>query len=172
MSWTRRWTRSLTQATLGLAVAAGLACWMLWQAIAIAALPSALPTTKDQGFPLVATRAPTPPALRRSAVEANPFRPERGPAALAFRMPSDQADTPVVSIARSPLRLIGTAVLPGNRGFAMCQVGSETPKLVRLGEQVGGYTLTAVAQGAATFTTTTGTTLDLQVPKAGTLHAN
>ena len=87
-------------------------------------------------------------------------------------MPSEELPAPVVSSDRAPLLLVGTAVLPGNRGFALLQVGAESPKLVRLGEQLGGFTLKSVAQGSATVLTSTGTTLDLTVPKAGSLRAN
>ena len=181
MSWTRRWTRSLTVATLGLGGATALAAWTLWRAVTVGQVdglpvrPSAGPTGESSTRPPVrpSARPATPPALRQAAVQANPFRPERAPPTVAFRMPTDPEATPSLALQDRPgLVLIGTAVMPGNRGFALCQVGGEAPKLVRLGEQVGGYTLKTVAQGSATFLAANGTTLDVAVPKAGSLRAN
>lgn len=177
MTWTRRWTPALTRASLAAGSAAVGASWALWQALTVGQLngptvrPSARPTVEPPVRPSV--RPPTPPALRQAAIEADPFRPERAPPTVAFRMPADhEAASELASQDRPGLVLIGTAVLPGNRGFALCQVGGEAPKLVRLGEQVGGYTLKTVAQGSATFLAANGTTLDVAVPKAGSQRAN
>lgn len=103
------------------------------------------------------------------AVAADPFRPDRRPAPTPFRMPgealaSERADDQPPS---QPIVLIGTAVLPDDRGFAMCQVGGEPPRLIRIGESMSGYTLRAVAQGRATFRTRTGQQLDVRVARTG-----
>lgn len=173
MSWTQRWTPALTRASLAAGSAAVGASWAFWQALTVTPLPVPLHPGPAEPLPAVALRAPTPSAARRTAVEANPFRPERVPPTVAFRMPTDSEATPALGLQDRPgLVLIGTAVMPGNRGFALCQVGGEAPKLVRLGEQVGGYTLKTVAQGSATFLAANGTTLDVAVPKAGSLRAN
>ncbi len=173
MSWTRRWTPALTRASLAAGSAAVGASWQLWRALSVTPLPAPAPPGPVEPIPAVALRAPTPPAARQTAVGANPFRPERAPPAVAFRMPADHEAAPEFAPqARPGLVLIGTAVLPGDRGFALCQVGGEAPRLVRLGEQVGGYTLKTVAQGSATFLAANGTSMDVTVPKAGSLRAN
>jgi hypothetical protein len=68
--------------------------------------------------------------------------------------------------AAATLTLIGTAVMAGG-GFAMCQWAGEPPKLVRIGERVGGYTLKTVAQGRAVFLSSSGTSMEVRVPKGG-----
>lgn len=173
MTWARRWSPALTIASLAAGTALGVAGWAAWRALVIAPSSAALPTRSGDPLPVIAVRAPTPPALRRVAVEADPFRPERAPPAVAFRLPKEEADVGGGLPADRPgLVLVGTAVLPGNRGFALCQVPGEAPKLVRLGEQAFGYTLKTVAPGSATFLTAAGATLNVQVPRPGGPRAN
>jgi hypothetical protein len=122
-------------------------------------------------------RVASPPAERTepkdpglgAAVASDPFRSERRPASVAFRMPGEaladaEAHTPPPA---QVIVLIGTAVETGG-GFAMCQIGSEPPRLVRLGERLAGYTLRSVGQGRATFRTATGQLIEVLVAKAGT----
>ncbi|HEX6616909.1 MAG TPA: hypothetical protein VF046_11450 [Gemmatimonadales bacterium] len=78
------------------------------------------------------------------------------------------AGSPVQPAGEPPFRLIGTAVLPAGRGFAMCQMGEQPPRLVRLGERVGDLVLKRVHQGRATFESAEGRQVELRVPKAGT----
>jgi hypothetical protein len=111
------------------------------------------------------------PASRKpnAALTADPFRPERRPAPVPFRMPGEalagtEADQPAPAQA---IVLIGTAVASGG-GFAMCQIGSEPARLVRLGERLAGYTLRSVGQGRATFRSESGQVIEVRVAKAGT----
>jgi hypothetical protein len=104
-----------------------------------------------------------------AALTADPFRPDRRPAPVPFRMPGEalpgaeaEPPAPVQAIV-----LIGTAVSDGG-GFAMCQIGSEPARLVRLGERLAGYTLRSVGQGRATFRTETGQVIEVRVARAGT----
>lgn len=111
---------------------------------------------------------PVRPELN-AALTADPFRSERRPAPVPFRMPGEalagtEADHPAPVQA---IVLIGTAVSDGG-GFAMCQIGSGPARLVRLGERLAGYTLRSVGQGRATFRTETGQTIEVRVAKAGT----
>jgi hypothetical protein len=105
-------------------------------------------------------------------IETDPFRPERQRPPRPFRFPGEalagdstpNAGTPS---AQAQVRLIGTAVLPQERGFAMCQVGDGPPRLVRPGERIGAYTLMRVARGRAVFRDAAGAAVEVQVPKAG-----
>jgi len=128
-------------------------------------------------------RADTPPpALPRvrevyplervlDAVAKDPFHPERRAPSVAYRLPGE---TPVAtrSVAvrqdGNGLRLVGTAVAGDGGGVAMCQWTGGSPRLVRVGEQVLGLTLTRVRPGSAEFTTESGTTVVLRVPRTGT----
>jgi hypothetical protein len=104
--------------------------------------------------------------LLTAAVESNPFRPDRAPAPIAFRMPQEErpASAPAAPVA---VKLVGTAVMPGSTGFAMCQLGNQPPRVVRVGETIGDFTLKAVEQGRARFQTSRGTPVEIQVAKAG-----
>jgi len=130
---------------------------------------AAEPADSWRARPTAAPRSEPVRAELNSAHTADPFRPERRPAPVPFRMPGEalsgnDADqpAPVQSIV-----LIGTAVSDGG-GFAMCQIGSEPARLVRLGERLAGYTLRSVGQGRATFRTETGQTIEVRVARAGT----
>ncbi len=80
-----------------------------------------------------------------------------GEAAPAVEQPLDQS---------GELKLIGTAVLGNGGGFAMCQAGTATPRVVRLGESLAGYTLSAVDRGRAVFHDGGGKLLELRVRKS------
>ena len=100
-------------------------------------------------------------------VERDPFHPERRPPLERFLLPEDQDDIrPGVSRESGPrqVRLVGTAVSGGSGGFVMCQVGNVPPRIVRIGEEVGGLTLRTVSRGEAEFTRSNGTVVTLSVP--------
>ena len=105
-----------------------------------------------------------------AAVDQDPFHVERRRPAVRFRLPGEALaqDSVPAAAAGTPFLLIGTAVLAEGRGFAMCQWGSEPPRLVRVGERVGDLTLRVVARGRATFTDGNGRRMEVRVPKAGT----
>jgi hypothetical protein len=106
-----------------------------------------------------------------AAVNKDPFHAERRRPAVRFRLPGEAVSPDTLTAAAGAgnlFQLIGTAVLPEGRGFAMCQWGTESPKLVRVGERVGDLTLKVVARGRATFVDATGRTREVRVPKAGT----
>ena len=135
------------------------------------ALPtaSAEPSDSWRARPTAGSRSEPVRAELNPALTADPFRPERRPAPVPFRMPGEalsgnDADQPAPVQA---IVLIGTAVSDGG-GFAMCQIGSEPARLVRLGERLSGYTLRSVGQGRATFRTETGQLIEVRVAKAGT----
>jgi hypothetical protein len=104
-----------------------------------------------------------------AAVGKDPFHPERRRPSLRFRFPGEGSPSPATDSAPAAtvFKLIGTAIMPEGRGFAMCQWGAEPPKLVRIGETVGTLTLKKVEPGRAVFLTTGGKRFEVQVPKAG-----
>jgi hypothetical protein len=169
MSWRRRWSADLSMAAAALGVALTAVSWSLIRLVTFDPLPAALAATAVTDAPVPQTRSPSPHELEQAAVEADPFNPARRRPAVAFRLPGEgipEPQTPATTEAGS-LALIGTAVLPEGRSFAMCRVGTEAPRVVRVGEQVGGFTLKTVSQGRAVFLTAQGTTLEVGVPKAG-----
>lgn len=103
------------------------------------------------------------------AVERDPFHPERRAPARRYLLPEDDGRgvfTAGVDAPQGPLRLVGTAVSDAGGGFAMCQLGGDPPRIVRVGETLGGFTLRSVLRGKAEFTREDGTAMTLAVPSA------
>ena len=172
MSWTRRWTPALTGAAAALGLSAGLMLLALWQALMTAPVPDVPIASPRSTLPVPAPAPATSASMRLAALQANPFRPGRSPAPAGFRMPSDPTVAGPGIRATDALVLIGTVVLPEDRGFALCRLVTEAPRMVRLGERVGDFTLKAVAQGRATFVSVAGASVDLRVAKGGPINAN
>lgn len=169
MNWRRRWSGDLFVACAALSVALVTLIWSLVTLVTLDPLPHALAPTTETTTPIPETRPATVADFARMAVEADPFHAERRRPAIAFRLPGEGVSaTPVEASSQTPVPvLIGTALLPEGRSFAMCRVGTEAPKVVRVGEQVGGFTLKTVTQGRAIFLNAQGGTLEVGVPKAG-----
>lgn len=166
MSRSHRWTGQLSVAASVLAVAALLATWSGWRALTIEPVIPPASGSSAAALPDLTPRPATPANLLRVAVAADPFRPDREPASVAFRMPGETA-TASPAAPPAQLFLVGTAMLPDGKSFAMCRVGDEQAKVVRLGDRIGTYTLRSVEQGRAVFQTAQGSTLEVRVPKAG-----
>lgn len=165
MSWRRRSLPNLVPALL----AAGVGLALLGGAVQQLVRPIEMPEggNAQAGTTAMAT-APGKPAVVASAVAANPFRPDRRPAPEPFRMPGEGViATAAGQTLPGAIVLIGTAVLPNGGGFAMCQRGGEPPRLVRVGERFGGFTLRSVAQGRAVFRGESGEVVNVSVGKAG-----
>lgn len=132
-------------------------------------LPSPDATATQPLTASVGARLRPPPASALRVVAADPFHPQRTAPAARYMLPEDR----MVDIAPGPgslreglVRLLGTAVSGSGGGFVMCQVGSATPQMVRVGEVVGDLTLRSIARGEAEFTRSDGTTVTLSVPTA------
>jgi hypothetical protein len=151
----------------------GGTAFAIWSAITLMTsdpLPEPLSPSAQPSLEVPKRRPETPAGLIRAAIDADPFYPERRRPAAAFRLPGEGiAPLAQPAIAEvPPLALIGTAVLPEGRSFAMCRVGAEAPRVVRVGDRVGEFTLKAVAQGRAVFVNSKGASVEFSVPKAGT----
>jgi len=158
----------------GLALAALLACagltgWSLERALVLDPLPAIPATMPFRSMLAAESRSPLATARLARAVGKDPFHPERRRPTLRFRFPGEgsAASATVDAPSSGSLKLIGTAIMPEGKGFAMCQVGAEPPKLVRIGERVGQLTLKGIEPGRAVFLTAAGKRYEVQVPKAG-----
>jgi len=167
----RYWTPSVVVALAFLVLSAGATLGALYRALRGHPLP--VPQAAPEGLrSSTADGNPEPPRqvdAATLAVAHDPFRPDRKPAPERFRLPGEgvPAPKPAAALAApSPVTLIGTAVI-GDGGFAMCQRGAEPPKLVRVGDSYGDFTLRAVHPGRAVFRAKDGTTMELRVTKAG-----
>jgi hypothetical protein len=170
MPWLVR-ARAVRVSAAACGVAALLLAWTLWRVTRVEPPPAiALPPVD----PAAATRPPWVAAygLERvlTAVGKDPFHPARHRPGQRFHAPADQA----VLAARhadqqtsaNAVRLIGTAAGTNGGGFAMCTWQGNTPRIVRVGEQLGGWTLKKVTPGTAEFATPRGTVL-VRVAKVG-----
>ena len=102
-----------------------------------------------------------------SVLRTDPFHPERRPPTVRFRFPGEGLPTTNVAPVAA-LRLIGVALIQDGRNFALVQAGGDAPRLVRVGEQVGGYTLRRVERDRAVFAGPDGKMQEYRVAKAGT----
>lgn len=166
----RRPPPALAAALLALCGALTTAGLALHRALVLEPLPA--PARGGAALPdvVVAARSAVDTALLLAAVEKGPFHPERRRPSQRFLLPgeSEEQANGEENRARGELRVIGTVVLAKGGGFATAQVGAEPPRLVRVGERIGGYTLRGVQPGRAVFASSAGTTLVVDVPKPGT----
>jgi hypothetical protein len=153
-----------------LSTALALLGWSLWGALSVDEVrPAAAASDPGAG-----TAAEVPARESYSAdrvfaaVDKDPFHPGRRRPAVRFRLPSDaRIATPVAAPGAPGVRVVGTAASPGGGGFAMCAWAGGPPRIVRIGERVGDWTLSKVTPGAAEFRAPTGTTVVVRVAKAG-----
>ena len=90
----------------------------------------------------------------------DPFRPGRLlPAAIAAAAVTPDTVMPVSAVA---IRLLGTVVRPTG-SFALCQLPSDVPRIVHLGERLGELTLIVLEQGRVVFQSPKGARLELSL---------
>lgn len=134
----------------------------LWSALRLAPLPTAVPSSAA-----LASESLVFDARRDSAdviaLATDPFSRDRSLPADGAPDESPPADdrpaTPPGEIA-----LLGT-VIHGSSPFALCQLPSDAPRIVHIGEQLGDMTLISLDQGRAVFRTRTGTRVELSLSK-------
>ena len=137
-------------AALVAVLSAFLAAWSVLRALRTDDLPTSADATA-LGDVHVATR-PRPTRVDiAAAVDADPFNPGRQRPAEVYMLPGELV-VPAALPRTEQVRVLGTVVSTTGAGFAMCQLGSEPPTIVRIGEKIGVYTLKRVSRGSATFT--------------------
>jgi hypothetical protein len=99
-----------------------------------------------------------------SAVERDPFAASRTAPAKRYVLPWEAGETKVAEAAPTPV-VLGTAIALDGRNFATCQLGSDHPRIVHVGEKLGGYTVKSITRGRVVFTTSSGNTLDVSALK-------
>jgi hypothetical protein len=144
----------------------GGAAWSFRRALLTDPLPSAGAVTLGANAATPDIRVPVTATKLAAAIGKDPFHPERRRPAQRFRLPGEAAPGADV-VSSEPFKLIGTAAMAEGKGFAMCQLGAEPPKLVRIGESIGGLTLKSVQPGRASFVRSDGKRYEARVPKAG-----
>jgi hypothetical protein len=158
------WEKAARGAGAATLLAAVLVVWAWTRAASLEPLPGPAEAAPVQRARAVAPRRGYPADVVVAAALEDPFRPASvpppAPAAPAEAVPAS-SPAPV-----APVRLVGTMVFPDGRAAAVCQVGSEPARIVRVGEAIGGYTVARVEPGRALLTGPGGR-LELSVPKPG-----
>jgi hypothetical protein len=129
-------------------------------------LPSPEPVVADAGARTEVSRPFYVAARMAAAVDKDPFHPERRRPDQPFRLPDEGAPPPGAPAEIVGPRLIGTGVAPGG-GFAICQLPGGPARLIHVGEKLGNLTLHSVEPGRATFTTASGDSVVVRVPRTG-----
>lgn len=114
-----------------------------------------------------APRLPAAPndsaALADDTVPDDPFDPDRG----AVVSQAGNAVPPPPVVADAPVALLGTVVRAGGGSVAVCRIGNEPPRVLRVGERIGALTLLDVGQGSAAFRDTSGARVSLHIATPG-----
>ena len=160
---------SVRLAALALSTALALLGWSLWRALRIDDVrPAVAASDVTAGSTLDVSQGEGYSTDRvLASVAKDPFHPGRRRPAVRFRLPSDARIATPVAAGAPGVRVVGTAASPGGGGFAMCAWAGGPPRIVRIGERVGDWTLSKVTPGAAEFRAPTGTTVVVRVAKAG-----
>ena len=160
---------SLLRVAIGACVLSGGVCaTSLWLASRPVVLPgpARVPAT-PLTLATVARRAAPADSDVAVAIDHDPFAPDRHRPAVRYQLPEEIAAAATQPTAPSGVpHLLGTVVSPGGSSFAMCQIGAEPPRMVRIGDVVSGFKLERVSQGAALFLSATGSRVELNVLKA------
>ena len=163
MSFT--WDGALRAAGAAVAASAVLAAWSAARAFELEPLPGPAESRPVQGTSLVEPRRGYPSEVVVAAALEDPFRAAPVPVPVEGAAPLPSAMTPAAPDPGA-VRLVGTMLFPDGRAAAVCRVGSEPARMVRVGERVGAYTLARVEPGRAILTGPRGR-LELSVPKPG-----
>ena len=137
----------------------------LWSALRIAPPPGLEPSPPGA---VVALDGLLPPDTQRDSAAAatlasDPFDPERS---LPDRVEESVAIDSTPSVPAAAVTLLGT-VVRGSSPFALCQLPSDVPRIVHVGEKVGDLTLVSLDQGRATFRARTGARVELSLSRPG-----
>ena len=157
----KRWLRIATVAALA---SGALAVVSVAKAIRVAEPPGPADATALGDVQPAARKVPARVNIA-AAVDADPFNPGRQRPAEPYRLPGELVAAPAPSRTQA-LRVLGTVVVTNGTSFAMCQIGSEPPVIVRVGQQIGSYTLKRVTRGKAVFGSPSGE-IEIAAPQPG-----
>lgn len=140
-----RWSRVAAVALVGAALLAGWAALEAWRV----ELPERTADGAGPALGVPADASPgreSPDSLVRVAVSAGPFRPDRSAPPERYRLPGErEADRP--EPPATDMRLVGTALLPGQPALAAFRLSAGGSRVVRQGDEVEGYRVAAVEAG-------------------------
>lgn len=158
--------RGATVSSVALGASALVFALALWSALRLADPKPRRADARElaTAFGAVALPSAIDAAAARVALASDPFDPDRA-------APGEEvADAGVAHDAAAPrdsavaVRLLGT-VVRGNGGFAVLQIASEAPRIVRVGERIGDLTLLTLMQGRVAFRSDKGSRVELTLSK-------
>lgn len=137
--------------------------WVAGASIRVDAAPARLSGTPSRVVAAGGRLDTTSDALVSRAIDRDPFA-----VASSAVQARESSPAPATRAVAQPLRLVGTVVDGASGDFALCQLGADAPKVVRVGQTIGTYTLRSITQGAAAFDSPAGDRVELRVSKSGT----
>lgn len=125
------------------------------------ALRSGMPgDAAANGYPIVAAGEPAAFSAPLLPLPSDPFRPGRQlPTEIAAAAAKPDTVMPVSLVA---IRLLGTVIRPSG-SFALCQLPSDVPRMVHIGDHLGELTLIVLEQGRVVFQAPKGARLELSL---------
>lgn len=114
------------------------------------------------------TTAPIPD-IDLEAIGANGiFQPDRSALQYRYRMPGEPVPGDVV-VGPEPAKpvVLGTVMSTDGSHFATCQMPGGRPTVVRVGDRLGDYTVTAIERGRVTFKNAAGALLEITATRPG-----
>ena len=100
-------------------------------------------------------------------VQQDVFAHDRMAPAARYPMPSelDDASAPVASGPPAPRPLVlGTAVGIDGAAFATAQLPNTSPRIIRVGDKLGAFTVVAITRGTVTFRAADALTFQINAP--------
>jgi hypothetical protein len=163
--------RSLAGAASLLGVSVLVSAWTFQRVLASDARSDAVAPAAELSVATIPEREPPAGTLLEETVNHDLFHPERRRPTVAFRRPEEIAAARAAASKpvgpAPPLRLLGTVLSGAKDAFVVCQLGGDTPHIVRVGGSISGYNLRKIEPGRAIFTSPSGETSDLRVTKPG-----
>jgi hypothetical protein len=161
------WSRytSFRVALVGLAASVALVAWTLIRAVRIDPVPDVPPPTLASASAITSV-VPPPAADIDAAVDKDPFSPDRTAPSSPYRLPGEP-DPRVVEPVVEPEKpvVLGTAVSPEGRSFAVLRLGDGRPVSLAVGDRIGAYTVKSIERGKVVFTTSVGKRVDINALK-------
>ncbi len=165
----RAWPDQLATLAFGLAVVAF--AWAIVDAVRLAPAGDGVPpngeTTRNIGN-AGNTRDTTPLPDIGVAVSRNVFSPARRAPAVPYRLLVADVATAMTGEGMDRDRVdpvvLGTAVGVNGSSFAMCSYDDAPAVVVRVGDQLGPYTVVSIARGRVVFRDVEGNRLEVESP--------
>ena len=144
------WTaaRSFRWALGGLGVALALDGYATVRAVRLDAVGPTSTVTIDTAAALARQPVRTPSDID-AGVAKDPFSSFRSPPMKRYVMPSDVEEQPAVEVAKPTV--LGTALSIDGRSFAICQLGTDRPRTVHVGDVLGEHTVKSISKGSVVF---------------------